>query len=414
MSTVNATQIEKKIAQHPCYSAQAHKYARIHLPVAPACNIQCNYCNRKFDCSNESRPGVVSNLQSPAQAAQRFAAVKQRMPNLKVAGIAGPGDALANPAATFATLEAIAKIDPEVQLCISTNGLALAEHIDQLVAANVHHLTITLNTLDPQVGKLLYAWVYHKQQRLTGVDAAEALIEQQLKGLKLATEAGLLVKINSVLIPGITDKGLGKLAKEVKQQGAFLHNVMPLISAPEHGTYFGLKNVRGPNEAEVLTARVAAGNDMKQMTHCQQCRADAVGTLGSAGACSTNTSDAIKVAVASKDGQIIDTHFGHAKSFWVFEVSPQTIRFIEKRDVEQYCTGANDCDENDESIPSSISLLADCQQVHCTRLGLSPWQALEAQEVQPCTDYAYQDVNEMLKTLQQGLQNQSVDMSEVS
>ncbi|MGE5894530.1 MAG: nitrogenase cofactor biosynthesis protein NifB, partial [bacterium] len=48
---------------HPCFSKEAHfKFGRIHLPVAPACNIQCRYCIRKFDCANESRPGVTSTV----------------------------------------------------------------------------------------------------------------------------------------------------------------------------------------------------------------------------------------------------------------------------------------------------------------------------------------------------------------
>ena len=52
-----------RVQDHPCYSEDAHHYfARMHVAVAPACNIQCNYCNRKFDCANESRPGVVSEL----------------------------------------------------------------------------------------------------------------------------------------------------------------------------------------------------------------------------------------------------------------------------------------------------------------------------------------------------------------
>src|SRR6266496_1285153 len=62
-------QIAEKIANHPCYSADAHQYyARMHVAVAPSCNIQCNYCNRKFDCTNESRPGVTSSLLTPEQA----------------------------------------------------------------------------------------------------------------------------------------------------------------------------------------------------------------------------------------------------------------------------------------------------------------------------------------------------------
>jgi len=64
--------LQQRIATHPCYSEAAHHhYARMHVAVAPACNIQCNYCNRKFDCANESRPGVVSELLTPAEAAHK-------------------------------------------------------------------------------------------------------------------------------------------------------------------------------------------------------------------------------------------------------------------------------------------------------------------------------------------------------
>ncbi len=47
---------------------------------------------------------------------------------------------------------------------------------------------------------------------------------------------GVLVKVNSVLIPGINDAGMVELNREVKARGAFLHNIMPLISDPAHGT----------------------------------------------------------------------------------------------------------------------------------------------------------------------------------
>ena len=62
----------ERIKDHPCYSEEAHHYfARMHVAVAPACNIQCNYCNRKYDCANESRPGVVSEKLTPDQAGAR-------------------------------------------------------------------------------------------------------------------------------------------------------------------------------------------------------------------------------------------------------------------------------------------------------------------------------------------------------
>ena len=57
------------LTQHPCFNSDVrHTTGRIHLPVAPECNIQCNYCDRKFDCMNESRPGVTSAVLGPKQA----------------------------------------------------------------------------------------------------------------------------------------------------------------------------------------------------------------------------------------------------------------------------------------------------------------------------------------------------------
>ena len=52
---------------------------------------------------------------------------------LSVVGIAGPGDPLANPERTFRTFDLIAESCPDVTLCLSTNGLALPDHIERLV-----------------------------------------------------------------------------------------------------------------------------------------------------------------------------------------------------------------------------------------------------------------------------------------
>ena len=101
-------EVWEKVKDHPCYSVEAHHFfARMHVAVAPACNIQCHYCNRKYDCANESRPGVVSEKLRPEQALQKVFAVAARLPQLSVVGIAGPGDALADHRHTFATCDLI-------------------------------------------------------------------------------------------------------------------------------------------------------------------------------------------------------------------------------------------------------------------------------------------------------------------
>ncbi|HOK28485.1 MAG TPA: radical SAM protein, partial [Methanomassiliicoccaceae archaeon] len=132
---------------HPCYNECAHrKFARMHIPIAPRCNIQCNYCDRRYDCSNESRPGVTSEVLTPEEAVEKIRYVLTKVPYLSVIGIAGPGDPLANEE-TFRALELVGKEFPQLTLCLSTNGLALPEKVDRLKELGVRFLTVTMNAV---------------------------------------------------------------------------------------------------------------------------------------------------------------------------------------------------------------------------------------------------------------------------
>ena len=78
---------------HPCFSKKASaSYGRVHLPVAPHCNIQCNFCNRIYDCANENRPGVTGRVQSPDEAVGYVENLFKFRKDISVIGIAGPGD----------------------------------------------------------------------------------------------------------------------------------------------------------------------------------------------------------------------------------------------------------------------------------------------------------------------------------
>ncbi|MGE0082193.1 MAG: nitrogenase cofactor biosynthesis protein NifB [Thiohalomonadaceae bacterium] len=441
--------IRQKVYNHPCYSEQAHHYyARMHVAVAPACNIQCNYCNRKYDCANESRPGVVSELLTPEQAVKKTLAVAAAIPQMTVLGIAGPGDPLANPTRTFATFRALSAQAPDIKLCVSTNGLMLPEYVDELVRHNIDHVTITINCLDPEVGAKIYPWIFWKNRRIRGVKAAEILIAQQQKGLEMLVERGILVKVNSVMIPGINDHHLQEVSRVVKAKGAFLHNVMPLISAPEHGTYFGLTGQRGPTHAELKALQDACAGDMNMMRHCRQCRADAVGLLGedrgaeftldkiehmeidyaaarerraqvqAAIAASLNPATPVSrtrvprpvlVAVASKGGGVINQHFGHATEFLVYEASPTGVRFIGARKVEQYCTGQDECDEEKGKLGRVIRALEGCEMVLAAKIGLPPWEALEAAGIVPSSEYAMEPIEQaVLAACEAGFENGSL------
>jgi len=265
---------QPEIANHPCFSREAHhRYGRIHLPVAPRCNIQCGYCVKKYDCANESRPGVSSRVLSPVEALERVAAVAGRDGRITVVGIAGPGDPLANPE-TFETLGLIRAEYPELGLCISTNGLMLPDKVDELVGLGVSTLTVTINALRPETADKIYTWVRHAGRTYSGRDAAMLLLERQWWGLREAAAAGIIVKVNTILIPGVNEGEVGMVASAAAALGAVVHNITALIP---QGTF---ADTEPPTRARLAELRLLCAEYIPQISHCRQCRADAAGLMG--------------------------------------------------------------------------------------------------------------------------------------
>lgn len=264
----------RKISEHPCYSDKAcHAFGRCHVPVAPKCNIQCNYCIRDFDCVNESRPGVTSRVLSPEEALDLVRKVVKEHPYVKVVGIAGPGEPLANPE-TFEALRLIHEEFPRLIMCISTNGLTLPESIEELAKYDVGNVTVTLNAIDPAIGEKIYSWVEYGGKKYHGREAAELLLSQQMKGIEMAVAKKMLVKINTVYIPGINDEHIPEIAKKVGEMGAFTFNVIPII--PQ----YKFAGITPPTPKEKREMQDRCEPYIKQMRHCARCRADAIGKLG--------------------------------------------------------------------------------------------------------------------------------------
>lgn len=441
--------IMAKINNHPCYSQDAHQhYARIHLAVAPACNIQCNYCNRKFDCSNESRPGVTSGKLKPLEALKKVLYVGGKIQQLSVVGIAGPGDALANPKQTFETFRLMQEYAPDLKLCLSTNGLRIIDYIDEIKKYNIDHVTVTINTVDEsgEIGSKIYPWVHFDHKKIRGVEGAKLLLQRQLAGIKLLVENGILVKANSVLIPNINDKDLPNVSKKLKEMNVFLHNIMPLISAPEFGTKFGLDGVKSATDEQVMEAQNACGMDMNLMKHCRQCRADAVGLIGEDKSAEftkdtfndlsidelidiyninsrskkhdlietwrkalDKANDRIKleqatkyelssngntklVAVTTSGAGLVNMHFGNASEFLIYEAGDKAIKFVMHRKVASaYCQGSENCNGT-YPIEEIKETLKDCALLLTEKIGGCPMEELNSIGLVCDDSYALQPI----------------------
>lgn len=269
-----ATKDLSVVEHHPCFNRKAHaRYGRLHLPVAPRCNIQCGYCVRLYDCVNESRPGVASIVLTPEAAMERVRAVVERDGRLSVIGVAGPGDPLANDE-TLRALRLVHAEYPQVTLCLSTNGLLLPESIEELRRFGRLTLTVTVNAVRPETAARIYRWVRHGGRTLRGMDAGRLMVERQWEGVRRADEAGIVTKLNSVLIPGVNDGEIPLIAERAAGLGVHVMNITPLIA---QGDFAG---IAPPTPLDIHAMRERCAPFLPLINHCRQCRSDACGMLG--------------------------------------------------------------------------------------------------------------------------------------
>lgn len=257
---------------HPCFARGAFNgKGRMHLPVSPGCNIRCKFCVRKINEVDQA-PGVAAGILTPEEALDVVARAIEAEPNITVAGIAGPGDTLATPYA-LETFRLIKQRFPKMIACMSTNGLMLPDRADE-VADVVDTLTVTVNAVDPSIEEQICSHVSYHGKAYEGEDAARLLIKNQLAGIRKVTRAGVAVKVNTVLVPEINAAHVAEVARSVASAGASLYNIIPLLPQGE------LSWCSTPSCAALNDIRLEAGKHLRVFSHCQRCRADAIGILG--------------------------------------------------------------------------------------------------------------------------------------
>jgi nitrogen fixation protein NifB len=391
-----------RLANHPCFNQAArHTHARLHLPVAPRCNMQCNYCNRKYNCVNESRPGVTCAILTPTQSIAYLRKYTEKVANLSVVGIAGPGDPFACADETLETLRQVKAQFPELLLCTASNGLNLFPYVDDLAEIGLSHITVTVNAVDPVIGARFYEWVVVDGIRYEGVEAATMLWERQRKSIRALAAKGIIVKINTIYVPGINDAHIEQVAKTVSSLGASILNIMPLL--PTANTPFAA--IKEPDRTAVQQARALAASYLPQMTHCSRCRADAAGLIGeensqknveliqfSAQASQEEnplviataqddgnglpmtlssqlrllpTAKRPYVAVASRDGLFVNQHLGEAAQLRIYKPSERRSTMVDLRSITTDAGGST-------RWLSMIDKLQDCCGILVSGAGAVP------------------------------------------
>lgn len=408
------------IDNHPCFNPKACKdFGRVHLPVAPACNIQCNFCNRKFDCVNESRPGVSSAILSPDQAMAYLEEVVAEKQNISVVGIAGPGDPFANPVRTMDTLKMVRGKYPDMLLCVATNGLNIGPYLDELAEIRVSHVSITVNAVDPGIGEKIYSWVRNGKKTLGPGPGARLLLERQIAAIQGLVKRGVMVKVNTIVLPGINDHHVEEIAEKMAELGVDLFNCMPYF--PNEGA--NLSGLEQPSPGMMKELRTKARAFIPQMTHCKRCRADAVGLLDdplnqrlmdrlrhhadaplsfpradmpaplSDNPKEPETPARPYVAVATREGVLVNQHLGEARTLSIYDTTHTPAVMIEKRRLPK--PGAKDL-----RWYGLADTVRDCHTLLVSGIGQRPKEILSGEGITILEVNAMIDM--VLSALEQG------------
>ena len=340
-------------ANHPCFGAGSRKkVGRLHLPVA-----RRSFARVKFAPTTKPKPAVM-----PEEGLNMLRAVVDNGTSVDIVGITGPGDPLANVDITLTTLGLVREAFPDMQLCLTTVGIGLADAAEKLAGLKLSHVTVLVDAVSAEVAKKLYAWIRPSTKTVPLAEAVDVLLAEQAKGVGALVKAGISVKINTTVYPGVNAGHVEDVAAAMKALGAEIMAVIPFASPAESDDP---DMPDEPGSELMRTVRDQAARHMELMPAWDECGEDVVGSdkpdkeLERVILLPKPTKDKPNVAVVSSSGMDVDLHLGHAVKALVYGPREDGLNcLLESRDLPEPGTGANRWKQLAKTLDDCFVLLA--------------------------------------------------------
>jgi cyclic pyranopterin phosphate synthase len=177
----------------------------LRISVTDRCNFRCPYCMPEeiFGERYQFLPRAeILRFEEIQRLARLFVSLGAR--KLRITG----GEPLAR-AQLPRLIEQLARLEGMQDLALTTNGSLLRQHAEALAKAGLGRVTVSLDSLDPDV----FA-------RMSGKRGS---VGEVLVGIEAAERAGLTpIKINCVVQRGVNDDGIVALARHFRGSGHVL------------------------------------------------------------------------------------------------------------------------------------------------------------------------------------------------
>ena len=196
------------------------RFADLRISVTDRCNFRCPYCMPKeiFGPGYQFLPRTaILSFEEIVRIAGIFGRLGLR--KLRLTG----GEPTVR-AELPMLVRMLRETLPDVDMALTTNGSRLVSMAEDLKAAGLDRITVSLDSVDPEICR-----------EMNGVDFPP---ERVLAGIDAAAQAGLgPVKINAVVKRGVNDGGIVDMAREFRGTG----HIVRFIEYMDVGTTNGWK-----------------------------------------------------------------------------------------------------------------------------------------------------------------------------
>lgn len=292
--------IQLPVARHE--SDVPSEHAVLRLPIAPRANSKSRFSAMEISSTK---------TMLPEQALQCLQDYIEKGVIIDRVELSGPGDPLVTIDITLDTAKLIKTQHPDIALSVKTLGINGEKYADQLGNAGINHIELTIDALDTDIMKKLYAWVRPGFKTLPLPEAVKVLKTEQEKAIRAFKDADMMVTALTTLYPDNNLDHIEKMALLLAKMGVDEMILIPHISPENAEIVLDPVNPKAIQEisrgvAKYLTVEV-------QYNELNAIKADA----------KTNnlpkpTKERPNVAVVSSSGMDVDLHLGHAIQVLVY------------------------------------------------------------------------------------------------
>ncbi|MCV7193475.1 GTP 3',8-cyclase MoaA [Mycolicibacterium brumae] len=198
-------------AAGPLVDAHGRTHRDLRISLTDRCSLRCAYCMPEQGNTWLARPSILTTTEIARVAA---VAASVGIGAFRLTG----GEPLLRRdlAEVVAALSGLRGPDGPVEVAMTTNGIGLADRLDELIDAGLRRVNISIDTLNPD--------------RFAALTRRDRL-DEVLAGIAAAARSGLRpLKLNAVAIRGVNDDELCDLVAFAVAHGAQLRFIeqMPL------------------------------------------------------------------------------------------------------------------------------------------------------------------------------------------